>query len=118
MNALFLVLNDVYMLDDIYEILYEAGVGATTFDSIGMGKVLLQHHVDVPIFSSIKKIVEGEKAYNKTIISVIRDETILRDVIDKINKKLDYIAKPGIGFMFVVPVSECYGNKVEEDKID
>ena len=118
MYALFLILNDVYMLDEVYEIFYEIGVGATTFDSIGMGKVLLQHNIDVPIFSSIRRLIEGDKPYNKTIISVIRDEAKLREVIDKINKKLDYIIKPGIGFMFVVPVLECYGHKIEEDTLD
>lgn len=115
MYALFLVLNDIYKLDNIMEIFYEVGVGATTLDSIGMGKVLLEHEIDVPIFAGIRRLIEGNKPYNKTIISVIREEEKLRKVIDRINEELDYLSKPGIGFMFVVPVLECYGSKVEEE---
>ena len=116
MYALFLILNDVSKLDDILEIFYDIEVGATTLDSVGMGKVLLGHQVDVPIFSSIRKLVEGNKPYNKTIISIIRDDKKLRHAIDRINQKLDYLNKPGVGFMFVLPVLECYGSKIEESK--
>ncbi|WZL74204.1 hypothetical protein QBE52_05550 [Clostridiaceae bacterium 35-E11] len=116
MYALFLILNDIRKLDQIHEIFYEFGVGATTMDSVGMGKVLLDHEIDIPIFSGIRKLVEGNKPYNKTIISVIREEDKLRAVIDKINDELDHINKPGIGFMFVLPVLECYGSKLKEAK--
>lgn len=113
MYALFLILNEIEKLDQVHNIFYDVGVGATTMDSIGMGKVLLEHHVDVPIFSSIRKLVEGNKPYNKVIISVIREEEKLRQVIDQINEKLNNLNKPGIGFMFVLPVLECYGSKGE-----
>ncbi|WP_026894191.1 hypothetical protein [Clostridiisalibacter paucivorans] len=115
MYALFLILNDVHMLDEIMEIFYEIGVGATTIDSVGMGKVLIEHNVDIPMFASIRKILEGDKPYNKTIISIIREKNKLNKATEMINKKLNYISKPGIGFMFVVPVLECYGSKIENE---
>ena len=111
MYALFLILNDVYMLDDILEIFYELEVGATSFDSIGMGKVLLEHNVSVPFFSSIRKLIDGNKPYNKTIISVIKDKEKLDKAVELINNKLDDFHKQGVGFMFVVPVIDCYGSK-------
>ncbi|QXM06412.1 P-II family nitrogen regulator [Crassaminicella indica] len=117
MYALFLILNETEKLDQIHNIFYEVGVGATTIDSVGMGKVLLEHHIDVPIFSSIRKLVEGNKPYNKTIISVIREEDKLRKTIDLINEELNHINKPGVGFMFVLPVLECYGSKHSGSKI-
>lgn len=109
MYALCLVLNKVDKLDDILDILYHLNLGATVIDSEGMGKVLLDHDVEVPVFSGIKKLIEGHKPYNKTIVSVIRDEKILRTAVDKIKEELNYIEKPGIGFLFVVPVMECHG---------
>lgn len=111
MYALFLILNDVYMLDDILEIFYELNVGATSFDSIGMGKVLLEHNVSVPFFSSIRKLIDGNKPYNKTIISVIKDKDLLDTAVNRINEKLDNFHKQGVGFMFVVPVIDCFGSK-------
>ncbi|MBF8983321.1 hypothetical protein IZY60_07210 [Lutibacter sp. B2] len=118
MYALFLILNDVNKLEQVHNVFYEAGVGATTLDSVGMGKVLLEHDIDVPIFSSIRKLVEGNKPYNKTIVSVIREEEKLRKVVDKINELLSQINKQGVGFMFVVPVLECYGSKKDGSKIE
>ncbi|MTI70348.1 MAG: hypothetical protein FH751_08885 [Firmicutes bacterium] len=115
MYALFLILNDTDKLDKIHEIFYEYRCGATTLDSVGMGKVLLEHNEKIPIFSSIRKLVEGDKPYNKTIVSVIRKKDRLDKVVDKINEELDYIHKPGIGFMFVVPVLDCYGSKINKD---
>ncbi|KPU27631.1 hypothetical protein TR13x_03625 [Caloranaerobacter sp. TR13] len=116
MYALFVVINEIYKLDAILERFFEIGVGATVIDSVGMGKVLLQHNVEVPIFSSIRRMIEGNRPYNKTIISVIRDEEKLRKAIQAINEELDYINNPGIGFVFVVPVSECYGFGIEKNK--
>ncbi len=114
--ALFLVINDVQKLNVIHEVFYELGCGATTMDSVGMGKVLLDNHVDVPIFGSLRKLVEGNKPYNKTIVSVIRDEDKLRTVVDRIKKELglDTVNKNGTGFMFVVPVVETHGFRLDE----
>ncbi|MCT4620405.1 MAG: hypothetical protein N4A62_13560 [Marinisporobacter sp.] len=118
MYALFLILNEIEKIDQIHNIFYEVGVGATTIDSVGMGKVLLEHQIDVPIFSSIRKLVEGNKPYNKTIISVIREEDKLRQTVDLIKEELNHINKPGVGFMFVLPVLECYGSKHTGSKIE
>lgn len=112
MYALFLILNHTHKLDKIHNIFYEVGVGATTIDSVGMGKVLLEHDIDIPIFSSIRKLVDGNKPYNKTLISVIRQKDKLDRVVSLIKEELNQIDSPGTGFMFVVPVLECYGSKL------
>lgn len=112
--ALFLVINEIYKLDIILEKFFELGLGATVIDSVGMGKVLLEHNIEIPVFSSIRRLIEGNRPYNKTMISVIRDKEKLRKAIDIINEELNYINKPGIGFLFVVPVLECYGFGIEK----
>ncbi|MCT4508442.1 MAG: hypothetical protein N4A48_06720 [Tepidibacter sp.] len=116
MYALYLVLNEVDKLDDVLDIFYHLNLGATVIDSEGMGKVLLDHDIDVPVFSGIKKLIEGHKPYNKTIISVIRDEELLRKTVDKIKEELNYMQEPGVGFLFVLPVVECHGFGI--DKIE
>lgn len=116
MYALILILNDIYKLDTIHEVFYEEEIGATTIDSQGMGKVLLDHNINIPMLASVRKLIDGRKPYNKTVFSVIYDKEKLDKVVEKINKELDYFNEPGIGFMFVVPVVECYGSKPDEIK--
>lgn len=114
MYALILILNDIYKLDTIHEVFYEEEIGATTIDSQGMGKVLLDHNINIPMLASVRKLIDGRKPYNKTVFSVIYDKEKLDRVVEKIKKELDYFNEPGIGFMFVVPVVECYGTKTED----
>jgi nitrogen regulatory protein PII len=113
MYGLFLILNDIYKLDVIHELFYDEELGATTIDSQGMGKVLLDHNVHVPMLASMRKLIDGRKPYNKLVFSVVREEDKLRRIVKKIKKELDNFSEPGIGFLFVVPVMECYGSKVE-----
>lgn len=116
MYALFLILNQIDKLDTILESLYQLGVGATTLDSVGMGKILLEHNINENIFSSLKSILNENKPYNKTIISVINNENILDEAINRINKILDIDNKKGVGFLFVLPVLIYRGgvNKIDE----
>ena len=111
MYAIFLIVNDVYALDEIHELFYEEEMGATTVDSQGMGKVLLEHHVDIPMLASVRKLIDGRKPYNKTVFSVAHSEEKMRSIVDKLRKKFDDFKEPGIGFLFVVPVVECYGRR-------
>jgi nitrogen regulatory protein PII len=109
MNALFLILNQTDKLDEILETLYDLGVGSTTVDSVGMGKVLLNHNIHPTIFTSLRNILNEDKAYNKTIISVIKDEDILNEAVEKISNILDIDNAPGVGFLFVMPVVTARG---------
>ena len=114
MFALILILNDIYKLDNIHEVFYDEEIGATTIDSQGMGKVLLDHNINVPMLASVKKLIDGRKPYSKIVFSIIRDKEKLDEIVEKINKELNYFNEPGVGFMFVMPVIECYGSKSEE----
>lgn len=116
MFALVLILNDISKLDDIHEVFYEEEIGATTMDSQGMGKVLLDHNINIPMLDSMRKLIDGRKPYSKIIFSVIRDKEKLDGVVEKIKKELDYFEEPGIGFMFVVPVMEVYGSNADDIK--
>lgn len=111
MYALFLILNDVYKLDEIQELCYDLGLGATTLDSQGMGKILLSHNIDVPMFGSIRKLIDSRKPYNKTVFSIIHSEEKKDEAVEKMKDLLDGFDEPGIGFMFVMPVIECYSSK-------
>lgn len=114
MYALILILNDIYKLDDINELFYEEEIGATSIDSQGMGKVLLDHNINLPMLDSVRKLIDGRKPYSKIIFSVIKDKEKLDNVVEKIKKELDYFDEPGTGFMFVMPVVEVYSHSTEK----
>ncbi len=116
MFALVLILNDIYKLDNIHEVFYQEEIGATTIDSQGMGKVLLDHNINIPMLDNVRKLIDGRKPYSKMIISIIKEKEKLDDVVEKIKKELDYFDEPGVGFMFVMPVIEVYGSNADDIK--
>lgn len=115
--ALFLILNDVDKLDIILEKLFEIKVGATVVDGVGMSKMLIDHDVEIPLFSSIRKLIDGDRPFNKIIMSVIRDDQKLKKAKELIMEELDGIKNPGVGFMFIMPVVECYGFGIPKEEI-
>ncbi|HCX62463.1 hypothetical protein [Sedimentibacter sp.] len=116
MFALFLILNDISKLDDIHEVFYQEEIGATTIDSQGMGKVLLDHNINIPMLDNVRKLIDGRKPYSKMIISIIKEREKLDDVVGKVREELDYFNEPGVGFMFVMPVIEVYGSNADDLK--
>lgn len=113
MFTLVLILNDIYKLDEINELFYNEELGATSIDSQGMGKVLLDHKINLPMLDSVRKLIDGRKPYSKIIFSVIKDREKLDAIIQKLRKELDYFEEPGTGFMFVMPVIEVYSHSME-----
>ena len=114
MYALFIILNDTYLLGDVHNMLRNCGVGATTMESSGLGHVLLTQDTTRSSFASLRKLMEGDKPNNKTIVSVINTEEKLSEVTDKMLRLLDGLKRPGVGFMFSMPVMKVYGYKGEE----
>lgn len=116
MFALVLILNDISKLDSIHEVFYHEEIGATTIDSQGMGKVLLDHNINIPMLDSVRKLIDGRKPYSKIVFSIIKDKEKLDEVVEKIKEELDYFDEPGIGFMFAMPVVEVYGSNIDDIK--
>lgn len=115
MKLLVFVLNKEEHLEEVLEAYVEAGVaGATLLDSEGMGRFLAY---EVPLFAGFKEFMKGNKPYNKTILSVIRDERViekLKTLVDGIVGGLD---SPGTGIMFTVPVDWASGLVREEEEV-
>ena len=113
MKLLVFVLNNEEYLEEVLEAYVEADVaGATILDSEGMGRFLTY---EVPLFAGFKEFMKGNRPYNKTIISVIREQT----AVDKLKKLVDNIVggldKPGTGIMFTVPV-DCVAGLVPQEE--
>lgn len=110
MKLAILILNKEEQLESLLEGFIEIGIsGATIIDSIGMGHVLSS---DVPIFAGLRFMFAGSRPYNKTIISVIKDEKIdpLKELIEKI---LGPLEKSGSGILLLLDVADVVGLKPE-----
>lgn len=107
MNILFIVLNEVDYLEDILDMFLSEGVkGATVLDSQGLGQALPE---TIPMFGSIRYMMDGARPYNKTIFSLIEDNSKLERVIKGVYKIVTDLDEPGVGMMFTIPVKEVHG---------
>lgn len=110
MKLAILILNKEEQLESLLEGFIEVGIsGATIIDSIGMGHILSS---DVPIFAGLRFMFAGSRPYNKTIISVIKDEKIdpLKELIEKV---LGPLEKSGSGILLLLDVADVVGLKPE-----
>ena len=107
MKLLVFVLNREELLDRILEAYVEAGItGATILDSEGMGRFLAY---EVPLFASFKDFMKGNKPYNKTILSVVRDEETIKRAVALVGEACGGLENPGTGIIFTVPVDFAVG---------
>lgn len=114
MKLLVLVLNKEELLEDVMSAYIEVGIpGATILDSEGMGHMLTY---EIPLFADFKDFMKGNKPYNKTIFSVIRNDKKVKElerILEDIGVKLD---EPGTGIVFTIPVDYARGLVPEEDE--
>ncbi|NMB20742.1 MAG: hypothetical protein GX979_07740 [Firmicutes bacterium] len=110
MYALFLVLNETDYLDEILARFVDVGVqGATILDSQGMASALQSTRArDLPLFGSLKTLMEGARPYNKTIFTVIDNEQLVERTVDAVRDVLGDVQHPSVGFMFSVPIGKVY----------
>ena len=114
MKLLVFVLNKEELLDEVLSVYAEAGVpGATVLDSEGMGRFLTY---EVPLFADFKEFMKGNKPYNKTILSVIKDEKIIPRLMKLVESVCGDLTSPGTGIFFTIPVDFCKGLIPEEEE--
>lgn len=110
MKLAILVLNKVEELETLLEGLIEIGVtGATIADSIGMGHIL---SADVPIFAGLRFMFAGSRPYNKTILSIIKEEKV-EPYKDLVEKTLGSLEESGNGILFFINIDQVVGLKPE-----
>lgn len=107
MKLVAFVLNREELLEQVLEAYVEAGIdGATILDSEGMGRFLTY---EVPLFAHLRSFMKGNKPYNKTILSVVRDESLIPRLVELIDEVCGGLAAPGTGIFFTVPVDFAIG---------
>ena len=111
MQAIFLVIKQVELVDRIMEALAEAGIrGGTAIDSAGMARSITNLNKNVAMVQVLRGILNGEddSHKSKTIFVVVRDEQV-EAVKDAIHSVTGDLSKPNAGVMFGLPVSFVEG---------
>ena len=107
MKLIVFVLNREELLDQVLEAYAEIGIsGGTILDSEGMGRFLTY---EVPLFAGFKEFMKGNKPYNKTIFSVVRDESLIPGLHRLLNEICGNLDNPGTGILFTLPVDWAAG---------
>lgn len=110
MEILFIVLNDLTLLETIMEIFVKLNVrGATLLESEGMAKAILQNEgLSFLLRGPFEKMLPKATSNSKTIFTVIQDEGTAKKVVEEIQNSLSKSESSTIGFMFTMPVSGIY----------
>lgn len=110
MEVLVIVLNKIDKLEDLLMEFNNCGIkGATIIDSMGMIRVLADDHGDeIPLFGSLKMMLNENRPFNKTIFTVL-DEEKIPVAVNCVKRVVGDLNKNGVGIMFTIPVNFTEG---------
>jgi len=108
LNLLVLVNDDLEKCHDVLEAWERAGVpGVTMIDTAGSQR--LEGRDDLPLMVSLRALISGEEAQNRTLFSLIDDAAVLAKAIAAAQAIIGDFQKPHTGILFVVPVAQAWG---------
>jgi len=108
MKLMVIVLNKVEMLEALLETMTARGLrGATILNSTGMLKVLTGSE-DLPLFGSLRYLIDSDREENKTILIVLREEqvAVAKETVHDI---VGDLSKPNTAILFTLPVEDVEG---------
>jgi nitrogen regulatory protein PII len=107
MTLLVFICNDPDKLEEVLEGYLEVGItGSTIIDSLGMGHLLA---TEVPIFAGFQALFSAASAYNKTILSVIKEPEKVVEALDMIEEICGKLGAPGVGIAFTIRLDDVRG---------
>lgn len=110
MYVLVLVLEQLDKLPEILKNLIRIGLtGTTVLESTGMGRLLAEWKIEVPILQEIQTIVEDKSRVNKTLFTVIEDDDKLQEAIAAIKEVTGNLDEHGKGILFAFPITYAEG---------
>lgn len=112
MKLLVFILNDEELLEDLLHSFLKSGIkGATILDSTGMaGALTASGKDDIPIFGSLRVLLNQGNPSNKTIFIALDDEEVetckgcIRDVVGSLEE-------PNTGILFTLPIDYLEGSR-------
>ncbi len=112
-NAVFVVLPTLERCQDVLDAWESLGVsGVTILESVGLHKIkqMRAQRDDLPLFPSLRHLLEGEEYHHRTIFVVVDDDFDLDGLIAATERAVggDFDA-PHSGLLFIVPVTRALG---------
>jgi nitrogen regulatory protein PII len=112
-SAVFIVMSGLDKCQDVLEAWEKLGVtGVTILESIGLRKVqeILTRRDDLPLFPSLRHMLEGEEYHHRTAFVVVDDDFDLEGLIQAAEQAVGGdLNAPDTGILFVVPVTRALG---------
>ncbi len=112
MNMILFVLHDPEKLTSLLDAWKEAGVsGATVLFSTGMGRIQQNQSLrdDLPLMPSLEDFFPKSESLNRTIFSLVDDESVVEKVIEATERVVGDLEQPDRGLLMVLPVSQVRG---------
>ena len=101
-----LVLNQVNLLERLFERMMEKGIrGATVLDSTGMMRVLSDdENANFPMYGLLRHVYSPERKQSRTIFVVLKEDQmpVMEAVVDEVTGGLN---QPDTGIAFAVPLT-------------
>jgi hypothetical protein len=112
-NAVFIVMSSLDKCRDVLDAWENLGVtGVTILESIGLRKIqeIRTRRDDLPLFPSLRHLLEGEEYHHRTAFVVLDDDFDLDRLIEATEQAVggDFDA-PDTGILFVMPVTRTRG---------
>lgn len=112
MFAIFFVLHDTNALNDVLSAWDEVGVsGVTILPSTGLKRMRQKGGLrdDMPLIPSIDDLMEHVENTNRTLFTVVNDESMVDRVIAASQSVVGDLDLPNTGILVVLPVARAYG---------
>ena len=107
-----IVMTESQLCHDVIHIWKELGVsGATILESVGMRQLMEghMHRDDLPLFPSLRRMLETEEVHHRTLFSVVPDGFDIDELVRRTEALVGDLDETSNGFLFVVPVTRARG---------
>ncbi|GIV96510.1 MAG: hypothetical protein KatS3mg057_1167 [Herpetosiphonaceae bacterium] len=110
LRLVILVLDNPELVREVLDAWNEAGApGATVVHSIGMGRIERGLRDDVPLFPSLKDMLEQDELHHRTLFTVVEGDDIINKIVEATETIVGDLNRPNTGILFTVPVDFARG---------
>lgn len=109
MQLLLIVLNKIEKLDELLETFLDNDFsGATIISSTGMMSELAKNMEDLPIFGSLRYMIDLDREETKTIFMALKNDQV-EPAKKVVREVVGDLSKPDTAVMFTLPILSVEG---------